>query len=122
MSAIVDMWGWRARIGLAGGQTITDVIGRLPAIESALGIVRGAARVYPTPDDLANRVELRVLGKDPHASAIGWPGPSAASIGQPVDLGPFEDAAPCRVMLLRRHVLLGSAACRGPARAAGSTC
>ena len=95
MSAVVDVWGWRARFGLARGQTITDVIAKLPAIESGLGTFRGAARVYPTPDDLANRFELRVLDKDPHADAITWPGPSVASITEPIDLGPFEDAMPC---------------------------
>ena len=59
----------------------------------------------PTPDDLANRFELRVLDTDPHADAIPWPGPSARSITEPVELGPFEDAAPCRVLFLRRHAL-----------------
>ena len=107
MSALVDMWGWRSRIRLARGQTITDVIGKIPALESALGTFRGAIRVYPTPDDLANRCELRVLEIDPHAGAIPWPGPSVTSITEPIDLGPFEDAAPCRVRFLRRHGLLG---------------
>jgi hypothetical protein len=109
MSAVVDVWGWRAQFGLARGQTITDVIAKLPAIESGLGTFRGAARVYPTPDDLANRFELRVLDKDPHADAITWPGPSVASITEPIDLGPFEDATPARVLLLRRHALFGGA-------------
>jgi S-DNA-T family DNA segregation ATPase FtsK/SpoIIIE len=109
MSAMVDVWGWRAQFGLARGQTITDVIARLPAIESGLGTFRGAARVYPTPDDRANRFELRVLDKDPHADAIIWPGPSVASITEPVDLGPFEDAMPATVLLLRRHALFGGA-------------
>ncbi len=53
MSAVVDVWGWRARFALARGQTIADVIAKLPAIESALGTYRGAARVYPTKDGLA---------------------------------------------------------------------
>ncbi len=109
MSAVVDVWGWRARFGLARGQTITDVIAKLPAIESGLGTFRGAARVTPTPDGLANRFELRVLDKDPHADAITWPGPSVASITEPIDLGPFEDAMPCTVLLLRRHGLFGGA-------------
>jgi hypothetical protein len=107
MSAVVDLWGWRARFRLARGQTIDDARAKLPAIESALGTFRGAARVYPTPDDLANRFELRVLDKDPHAEAIPWPRPSVTSITQPIDLGPFEDATPAKVLFLRRHGLFG---------------
>jgi len=107
MSAVVDVWGWRARVRLARGQTIADVTARIPALESGLGIFRGALRVYPTPDDLANRCELRVLDMDPHADAIPWPGPSVASIAEAIDLGPFEDASPCRVLFLRRHGLAG---------------
>jgi len=109
LSAVVDVWGWRARFALARGQTINDVIAKLPAIESGLGTFRGAARVVPTPDDLANRFELRILDKDPHADAITWPGPSISSITEPIDLGPFEDAAPVKVLFLRRHALFGGA-------------
>jgi len=107
MSAMVDVWGWRARFRLARGQTIGDVISKLPAIESGLGTYRGAARVTATTDDLANRFELRVLDTDPHADAITWPGPSVTTITAPVELGPFEDATPARVLLLRRHTLIG---------------
>src|ERR1700677_4422578 len=109
MSALADIWGWRARFRLARGQTIQDVIAKVPEIESGLGTFRGAVRVYPTPDDLANRCELRVLDTDPHADAIPWPRPSVASITEPVNLGPFEDATPCRVLFLRRHALFGGA-------------
>src|ERR1017187_999103 len=109
MSAVVDVWGWRARFALARGQTIEQVIAKIPSIESGLGTFRGAARVLPTADRLANRFELRVLDKDPHADAITWPGPSVASITEPIDLGPFEDAMPATVLLLRRHGLFGGA-------------
>jgi S-DNA-T family DNA segregation ATPase FtsK/SpoIIIE len=109
MSATVDLWGWRARLRLARGQTITDVMAKAPGIESGLGTHRNAVRVSPTPDDLANRCELRILDRDPHAGAITWPGPSVTSITQPVDLGPFEDAEECRVSFLRRHALIGGA-------------
>jgi hypothetical protein len=109
MSAMVDLWGWRARLGLARGQTIHDVIAKIPAIESGLGTFRGAVRVHPTPDNYANRCELRVLDADPHADAIPWPGPSVTSITEAIDFGPFEDAVPCRVSFLRRHVLFGGA-------------
>jgi hypothetical protein len=107
MSAVVDVWGWRARLALARGQTINDAINHIPAIESGLGTFRGAVRISPTPDDLANRFELRVLTADPHADAITWPGPSVTSITQPVDLGPFEDATSAKVLFLRRHALFG---------------
>jgi len=107
MSATVDVWGWRARFRLARGQTISDVVAKIPAIESGLGTFRGAVRVYPTPDDLAHRCEIRVLDVDPHAGAIPWPGPSVTSIIQPVDLGPFEDATPCRVSFARLHGIFG---------------
>jgi hypothetical protein len=73
-SANVDLWGWRARVRLARGQTIADMTVRIPAIESALGTYRGAVRVYPTGDGKANRCELRVLDTDPHAEAVAWPG------------------------------------------------
>jgi hypothetical protein len=109
MSALVDVWGWRARLRLARGQTINDVVAKIPGLESSIGTFRGAVRVYPTPDDLANRCELRVLDVDPHADAIPWPGPSTITVTEPIDLGPFEDAAPCNVLFLRRHVLLGGA-------------
>jgi DNA translocase FtsK/SpoIIIE-like protein len=46
-----------------------------------------------------------VLDTDPHAEAIRWCGPSARSITEPMDLGPFEDAEQCRVSFLRRHAL-----------------
>ena len=105
MSATVDLWGWRTLLRLARGQTIADVTARIPALESALGTFRGALRVYPTRDEKANKCELRVLDHDPHAEAIPWPGPATRSITQPVELGPFEDAEPCRVLFLRRHAL-----------------
>jgi DNA translocase FtsK/SpoIIIE-like protein len=107
MSATVDVWGWRARFRLARGQTIADVVAKIPAIESGLGTFRGAVRVYPTPDDLAHRCEIRVLDVDPHAGAISWPGPSVTSIAKPVDLGPFEDASPCLVSFARVHGIFG---------------
>ncbi|MFG1997791.1 cell division protein FtsK [Spirillospora sp. NPDC048911] len=112
-SAVVDVWGWRARFALARGQTIQEVIGKVPAIESALGTFRGAVRVQPTRDDRANRFELRVLDTDPHADAIPWPGPSVSSITEPIDLGPFEDATSARVLFLRRHGLFGGVAGSG---------
>jgi hypothetical protein len=67
MSATVDVSGWRARLRLARGQTITDVIARASAIKSGLGTFRGTVRVYPTLDDLANRREILAFELGPHA-------------------------------------------------------
>ncbi len=111
-SAIIDLWGWRARIALARGQTVEDAVAKLPALESALGTRRGAARIQPIPER-ANRLELRVIETDPHADAIAWPGPSITSITQPVKLGLFEEGSPVRVSLLRRHALIGGVAGAG---------
>ncbi|MFC7384335.1 cell division protein FtsK [Sphaerisporangium rhizosphaerae] len=111
-SAVVDLWGYRARVALARGQTVEEVVSKLPALESALGTRRGAARVQPVPER-ANRMELRVIETDPHADAIAWPGPSVSSISQPVKLGLFEDGSPVRVSLLRRHALVGGVAGAG---------
>ncbi|MGW4476579.1 hypothetical protein ACWENQ_43555 [Nonomuraea sp. NPDC004354] len=111
-SAVVDLWGYRARIALARGQTVEDAVGKLPALESALGTRRGAGRIQPVAER-ANRCELRVIETDPHADAITWPGPSVSSITQPVRLGLFEDGSPVRVFLLRRHALVGGVAGAG---------
>ena len=112
-SARIDLWGWRASVKLAYGQTVGDLTARVPAIESALGTYRGAVSVYSTRDGKANWCELRVLDTKPHTEAIPWPGPSERSVTEPVNFGPFEDAGPCRVSLLRRHTLLAGAAGSG---------
>lgn len=93
-SARVDLWGWRARVKLPSGQTIPDLTARISAIESALGTYRGAVSVHPAGDAKADWCELRVLDTKPDAEAIPWPGPSARSITEPVNFGPFEDGGP----------------------------
>ncbi|MFD1374228.1 FtsK/SpoIIIE domain-containing protein [Actinoplanes sichuanensis] len=106
MSAVVDTWGWRARIKLRPGQSVTELMTRVPAIESALGTRPGAVRVEQDPAH-AGRCTMRVLAVDPHAGAIPWPGPTARTLADPIELGVFEDATPVRVAMLRRHALIG---------------
>ncbi|GAB1690791.1 FtsK/SpoIIIE domain-containing protein [Krasilnikovia sp. M28-CT-15] len=106
MSAAVDTWGWRARMKLRPGQSVADVVARVPAIESALGTRPGAVRVEQDPAH-AGQCTMRVLAVDPHSGAIPWPGPAARSLADPIELGVFEDATPVRVPLLRRHALIG---------------
>ena len=74
----MDLWGWRARLRLVRGQTITDVMAKVPAIESGFGTHRNAIRVYPTPDDLANRCVLRILSI--RAAATSPPGRARCTI------------------------------------------
>ncbi|MEU7746833.1 cell division protein FtsK [Nonomuraea sp. NPDC049158] len=104
-SAMVDLWGYRFRLGLGVGQTVEDAVNAVPRLESALGTTRGGVRVLPVASKKANRADVRVIETDPHADAIVWPGPSITSITQPAKLGLFEDGAPVRVPLLRRHGL-----------------
>jgi S-DNA-T family DNA segregation ATPase FtsK/SpoIIIE len=106
MSAVVDAWGWTARLALRPGQTAAEAIGRIPAIESALGARPGAVRVESDPAR-ANHLVMRVLSTDPHARAIDWRPPGITTITEPIPLGLFEDATQVGVLLLRRHGLIG---------------
>jgi S-DNA-T family DNA segregation ATPase FtsK/SpoIIIE len=116
MSAVVDLWGWRARIGLRRGQTVHDLMNRVPALESGLGTRPGAIRVEPDLDR-ADHALIRVLHADPHAHAIPYPidqhHQPAASITRSVPLGLFEDARPVTLTLAHRHGLLGGVAGAG---------
>ncbi|MGC9666850.1 FtsK/SpoIIIE domain-containing protein [Planosporangium sp. 12N6] len=112
LSAVVDVWGWRARVALRGGQTVADAVARVPAIESGLGTRPGAVRVEADPAH-AGRFLLRVLAADPHAEAVPWAGPAIGSVAEPVPLGVFEDGTDVRVPILRRHVLVGGIAGSG---------
>jgi S-DNA-T family DNA segregation ATPase FtsK/SpoIIIE len=112
MSAVVDLWGWRARLALKRGQTVADVINKLPAIESGLSVRPGSVRVEPD-SARADHCLIHVLEKDPHAQPIPWPPPTSTSVADPVDLGVFEDATPVRVTLLHRHALIAGIAGSG---------
>jgi DNA segregation ATPase FtsK/SpoIIIE, S-DNA-T family len=105
-SAVVDTWGWRARLRLRPGQSVTEVVARTPAIESALGTRPGAVRIEQDANH-AGRCTMRVLTVDPHVGAIPWPGPSSRTLADPIELGVFEDATTVRVSMLRRHALIG---------------
>jgi DNA segregation ATPase FtsK/SpoIIIE, S-DNA-T family len=116
LSAVVDLWGWRARIGLRRGQTFHDLVNRVPALESGLGTRPGAVRVEADPDR-ADHALIRVLHADPHAQAIPYPTDQhhqpAASITRSVPLGLYEDARPVTLTLAHRHGLLGGVAGAG---------
>ncbi|MGH3611216.1 MAG: hypothetical protein ACRDRK_01055 [Pseudonocardia sp.] len=115
MSAVVDHWGWHARIGLPPGKTAGDLINSAPALESGLHTRPGAVRVEPDPDR-ADHAVIRVLTTDPHAHAIPYPtdgAESERSIHHPIPLGLFEDAQQVSLRLAHRHGLLGGVAGAG---------
>jgi DNA segregation ATPase FtsK/SpoIIIE, S-DNA-T family len=116
MSAMVDLWGWHARIGLRRGQTAADVIAKASALESGLGTRPGAVRVEPDPAR-ADHCLIRVLDADPHARAITWPATTSdtepRTITAPIPLGLFEDAFPVAITLAHRHALVGGVAGAG---------
>ena len=109
-SAVVDRWGWTARLALRRGQTARHVLDAVPAIESALGVRPGAVRVEPDRAR-ADRAVLRVVGADPLAAPIPWAGREVAgsvpSVAEPVELGVFDDGSAVLVRLLYRNVLVG---------------
>jgi S-DNA-T family DNA segregation ATPase FtsK/SpoIIIE len=107
-SAVIDAWGWTARIALPRGRTAAQVVAAVPAIESGLGIAPGKARAQPDPHR-ADRAYLRVLDKDPHLFPIPYarPAPGTATIARPVPLGLWDDGTTADVLLLRRNTLVG---------------
>jgi DNA segregation ATPase FtsK/SpoIIIE, S-DNA-T family len=113
LSAARTAWGWSARVELPRGKTVHAAINDMASIESALGARPGGFRIEPDPAD-ARHLIVRVIESDPHATPIPWPGltrPAAGtqggSITRPVDLGVFEDGQPVRLVLTRRHALVG---------------
>ena len=110
-SAVVDAWGWTARVVLHRGQAVRAVVDQMASVESALAARPGGVRVEPDPGD-ARAFTLRVVERDPHAEPIPWPGlthatAGAGSITRPITLGVFEDGTPVRVSLAWRHTLVG---------------
>ncbi|MBV9447651.1 MAG: cell division protein FtsK [Streptosporangiaceae bacterium] len=105
-SAVVDTWGWTARVILKRGTTAPHAITRIPEIESGLGLRPGSVRVFPD-SKRADRVIIRVVENDPHAEPIPWPGQWITSVTKPIDIGVSEDGRPVCVLFLRRNVLIG---------------
>jgi S-DNA-T family DNA segregation ATPase FtsK/SpoIIIE len=104
---------WSARVLLPKGQTLRDVLDRVPKLESALGLRPRAIRVEEDPT-LARRVILRVVERDPHSGTLTMPelaGP--LTITRPVLVAEYETGEPLRVDLLRKHALIGAASGAG---------
>ena len=112
LSVVVDAWGWTARVLLRKGKTTEQVIGKIPVLESNLGLRPGSMRVFPDGKQ-ANRFIMRVIENDPHSAPVPWPGPSVTSVTRPTEIGLTEDGRPVRVLLLRRNVLIGGIAGAG---------
>jgi DNA segregation ATPase FtsK/SpoIIIE, S-DNA-T family len=112
LSVVVDAWGWTARVLLRKGKTTEQVIGKIPVLESNLGLRPGSMRVL-ADGKRADRFIMRVIENDPHAAPVPWPGPSVTSVTRPAEIGLTEDGRPVRVLLLRRNVLIGGIAGAG---------
>ena len=109
MSAVVDVWGWRAQFGLARGQTITDVIAKLPAIESGLGTFRGRRprlpdRRRPGQPVRAARARQRPARRRDHLAR-----PIRRIHHRAHRPRPVRGRHARRVLFLRRHALFGGA-------------
>ena len=105
-SAVVDKWGWTARLALRRGQTAQHVVNAAGAIASALAVPPGGVRVEPEASR-ADRALLRVVEVDPHARPIPWKPAAVQSVADLIELGLFEDGSPVLVRLLYRNTLVG---------------
>jgi S-DNA-T family DNA segregation ATPase FtsK/SpoIIIE len=104
---------WSARVLLPKGQTLKDVLDRVPKLESALGLRPRAIRVEEDPT-LARRVILRVVERDPHAGTLAMPElVRPLTITRPMLVAEYETGEPLRVLLLRKHTLIGAASGAG---------
>lgn len=110
--AAADEVGFTVTLALRAGLTTADVLGKLQRVESVLQTRPGAARLLPDPDR-ADRAFMRIVRNDPLATPIPWPGTTATSVNEPVELGRFEDGEPVRFVLVGEHVLIGGATGRG---------
>src|SRR5262249_57941120 len=63
-SAVVDVWGWTARVVLRRGHTVRAVVDQIASIESVLATRPGAVRIEPDHTD-ARPFLLRVIQSDP---------------------------------------------------------
>lgn len=108
VSAVVDAWGWTMRLALPRGRTAAEVVSAVPQIESGLGAAPGSVRAEPDRHR-ADRTYLRVLDRDPHATAIPYVRPQAgtATIHRPIPVGLFDDGSTVAVPFLRRNALVG---------------
>jgi len=98
---------WSARVLLPKGQTLRDVLDRVGKLESALGLRPRSIRVEEDPT-MARRVILRVVERDPHAGTLPMPEVAGhRSVTRPVLVAEYETGEPLRVLLLRKHALVG---------------
>ncbi|MDQ6897967.1 MAG: winged helix-turn-helix transcriptional regulator [Candidatus Dormibacteraeota bacterium] len=99
----------RLQLNRVRGQTSTDLVAKLPRLESALRVRPGAVRVLPDAAR-ADHCTLRVVERDPLAKPIAWPASGTSTITEPVTLGLFEDHRRVELRLWeadrQRHVLI----------------
>jgi DNA segregation ATPase FtsK/SpoIIIE, S-DNA-T family len=105
-SAVVDAWGWTARVMLKRGTTTAHAIARIPETESGLGLRPGSVRIF-ADGTRADRFILRAVENDPHAEPALWPGRWITSVTKPMEIGLTEDGQPVRILLLRKNMLTG---------------
>lgn len=101
----VNPFGWMGPLQLRPGITLEDVQSRRRNLDSALGVRPGSVRLDQDAAR-ADRVLLRVVEQDPLEKPIRWPGPSIATVAQPLSLGLYEDATMMRLPIAGQCVLI----------------
>lgn len=103
-----------ARAVLPPGKTASDLVNRIPAIESAAGLPPGTITASPDPDR-ADHAGIVISDPRVLTSPIPWPGPSApgASIAEPLRVGTWQDSQPVMYVIVGHHIFMMGASGSG---------
>jgi DNA segregation ATPase FtsK/SpoIIIE, S-DNA-T family len=71
--SVVDAWGWTARVLLRKGKTTGEVIGKIPVLESNLGLRPGSMRVFADGKRAASNPALQTAGSAAAGNGDGFP-------------------------------------------------
>jgi S-DNA-T family DNA segregation ATPase FtsK/SpoIIIE len=95
--------GWSIHCHLIKGMTAAQAERALHSIETALGARHGAARIERKAH--SDRVIVHLTVGDGVGVAVPWPGRTAASLAEPVVLGPTRHGVP-QAVNARQHLLI----------------